>query len=138
MDVNATFMTDSERLEALLADYEVVKGNMNHLFLLVMSAIIFFMQAGFALLEAGNVRVKNVTSILIKNISDMLFGKFLQPHSFLSKRPGGVTAMHPFCTGFMKVNAFGSNGYCGLSISLELITASTLIHKRIKTVGYIK
>ncbi|XP_059082063.1 putative ammonium transporter 1 [Tigriopus californicus] len=69
-EINANNVT----LVQLLEDYESLKININHFFLIVVSAIIFFMQAGFALLEAGTVRAKNVTSILTKNISDMLIG----------------------------------------------------------------
>lgn len=56
-----------------------LKSNLDHLFLIVMGAIILFMQAGFALIEVGTVRTKNATSILIKNISDMCFGKNFAP-----------------------------------------------------------
>lgn len=46
----------------------------DHFFLLVMGIIIFLMQAGFAFLEAGSVRAKNTTNILIKNFLDACIG----------------------------------------------------------------
>lgn len=36
--------------------------------------MIFFMQAGFALVECGSVREKNATSILMKNLFDACAG----------------------------------------------------------------
>merc|ERR1719431_1028482 len=45
--------------------------NMDHFFLLINSVIIFFMQCGFAFMEAGAVRSKNTVNILIKNWLDM-------------------------------------------------------------------
>ena len=41
---------------------------------LVSTAFIFFMQAGFALVETGCVRQKNAQSILIKNVFDSAIG----------------------------------------------------------------
>ena len=40
-----------------------------------MGALIILMQAGFGFLEAGAVRAKNTTNILIKNYTDLCFGK---------------------------------------------------------------
>ena len=42
--------------------------------LLMAAFLVFFMQAGFGLLEAGFVRVKNTSNILMKNALDASLG----------------------------------------------------------------
>ena len=46
----------------------------NFLWTIVAAVLVFFMQAGFALVEAGLTRAKNVVNILAKNLSDALIG----------------------------------------------------------------
>jgi ammonium transporter, Amt family len=47
---------------------------LDNIWVFIAGALVFFMQAGFALVEAGLTRAKNVVNIFAKNLSDALIG----------------------------------------------------------------
>ena len=53
---------------------EAVQAVMDNLWIFIAGCLVFFMQAGFALLEAGLTRAKNVVNIMAKNVADMVIG----------------------------------------------------------------
>ena len=56
---------------------EALQTNMNFLWVAICAALVFFMQAGFAMLESGMVRSKNAINVIMKNYTDMCFGALL-------------------------------------------------------------
>jgi Amt family ammonium transporter len=53
---------------------EEIIFSINTLWVLIAAALVFFMQAGFALVEAGLTRSKNTANILMKNLMDFVIG----------------------------------------------------------------
>lgn len=53
---------------------EEIIFSINTLWVLIAAALVFFMQAGFALVEAGLTRSKNSANILMKNLMDFVIG----------------------------------------------------------------
>ena len=49
-------------------------SSVNTIWVLLGAAMVFFMQAGFSLCEAGFTRAKNTGNILMKNLMDFCIG----------------------------------------------------------------
>jgi Amt family ammonium transporter len=53
---------------------DLVQTHANYMWTLVAAALVFFMQAGFALVETGFTRAKNAINIMMKNLMDFSLG----------------------------------------------------------------
>jgi Amt family ammonium transporter len=53
---------------------DMVQNHANYLWTLIAAALVFFMQAGFAMVEAGFTRAKNAINIMMKNLMDFSIG----------------------------------------------------------------
>ncbi|ERG98830.1 MAG: ammonia permease, partial [Haloquadratum sp. J07HQX50] len=58
----------------LQLDPSAIASGVNNVWILTVCFLIFFMQPGFALLESGQVRAKNVGNVLMKNMTDWTLG----------------------------------------------------------------
>lgn len=56
------------------AEVDPVQVNLDNVFVLLCAALVIFMQAGFALVEAGLTRAKSVANIMMKNLMDFCAG----------------------------------------------------------------
>jgi len=56
------------------ADLEKMQTNLNVVWTAVAAFLVFFMQAGFAMVESGFTRAKNTVNIMMKNLMDFSFG----------------------------------------------------------------
>ncbi|MEJ2048726.1 MAG: ammonium transporter, partial [Calditrichota bacterium] len=58
---------------ALIAINQSLQNNINIVWTCVAAFLVFFMQAGFALVESGFTRAKNTVNIMMKNLMDFAF-----------------------------------------------------------------
>ncbi|MGN0976263.1 MAG: adenylate cyclase, partial [Gemmiger sp.] len=54
--------------------FDAVSGQVFAVWFLIGAALVFWMQAGFAMVEAGFTRAKNTGNILMKNLMDFCIG----------------------------------------------------------------
>ena len=63
-----------ESLDAAIAS---VHGDMSALWIILCAILVFFMQAGFTLVEVGFSRAKNAGNIIMKNVMDLAIGSIM-------------------------------------------------------------
>jgi Amt family ammonium transporter len=61
-------------LPLIIQDTAAIEGDMGMLWMLLSGILVFFMQAGFTLVESGMTRSKNAVNIAMKNILDICIG----------------------------------------------------------------
>ncbi|MFZ5429959.1 MAG: ammonium transporter [Bacteroidota bacterium] len=70
-------MEENITLDSMAGSVMDLAMSIDTLWVLIASALVFFMQAGFALVEAGFTRQKNTVNIMTKNIIDFSLGSLL-------------------------------------------------------------
>ncbi|MBW2643797.1 MAG: ammonium transporter [Deltaproteobacteria bacterium] len=65
---------DPLTLESNKAAIDLVQSHADYVWTLIAAALVFFMQAGFALVECGFTRAKNAINIMMKNLMDFSIG----------------------------------------------------------------
>lgn len=72
------FMEAQETIDSLNSGkLNELSTGINTVWMLLAAMLVFFMQPGFALVEAGFTRMKNTANILMKNLVDFMFGALL-------------------------------------------------------------
>ncbi|MDA3786038.1 MAG: ammonium transporter, partial [Deltaproteobacteria bacterium] len=61
-------------IENNAAAIALVQDHANYLWTLIAAALVFFMQAGFAMVESGFSRAKSAVNIMMKNLMDFSMG----------------------------------------------------------------
>ncbi|MBN1125977.1 MAG: ammonium transporter [Sedimentisphaerales bacterium] len=70
----AALASETAELDPISAAKEEIQNNINIVWTCVAAFLVFFMQAGFAMVEAGFTRAKNAVNILMKNLMDFSIG----------------------------------------------------------------
>mmetsp|Transcript_52025 Transcript_52025/g.113195 ORF Transcript_52025/g.113195 Transcript_52025/m.113195 type:complete len:462 (+) Transcript_52025:102-1487(+) len=65
VQLEALIQSQNDQIESMQSDYN---ESLDTIWMLLAAALVFFMHAGFSLLEAGSVRFKNTQNILAKNL----------------------------------------------------------------------
>ena len=65
---------DNTNISDAMKAAEAVQTNLNIVWTLIAGILVFAMQAGFALVEAGLTRAKNTSNIMMKNVMDFVIG----------------------------------------------------------------
>ncbi len=117
-----------------LSEAAAVQAVLDNIWVLVAGILVFFMQAGFALVEAGLTRAKNVVNILAKNTSDMVIGGlafFCVGYAFAFGGGNKVLGTDGFFLSGLDKFSIGGSGVLNLSTStfffFQVVFAGTAV-----------
>lgn len=86
----------------IIQDTAAIEGDMGMLWMLLSGILVFFMQAGFTLVESGMTRAKNAVNIAMKNLLDICVGSLTFWFVGYSLMYGDTTNGWFFWGGFMQ------------------------------------
>lgn len=128
------------------AEVTALQDNLNIVWTLVAAILVFFMQAGFAMVEVGFTRAKNAVNILMKNLMDFSIGSlvfFLVGFGLMfGATDGGWMGTSLFGGGSIVADGGSSWGYTFLIFqTVFAATAATIVSgamaERTKFTGYL-
>lgn len=91
---------ESSALEVINANIAQLKQGLDTVWVLIAAFLVFFMQAGFGMLEAGFIRAKNTCNILTKNFLDFCMaslGFFVIGYALMFGDGNGFCGIKGFC-----------------------------------------
>jgi Amt family ammonium transporter len=98
-----------------------VQAILDNIWIFIAGCLVFFMQAGFALVEAGLTRAKNVVNIFAKNMADAIIGIlafFATGYAFAFGGGNDFFGTEGFfLQGFGDIEALGGSGVGNLSVT---------------------
>ncbi|MBN1558091.1 MAG: ammonium transporter, partial [Lentisphaerae bacterium] len=136
----------AEAADAVAAVREELQVNINIVWTCVAAFLVFFMQAGFAMVESGFTRAKNAVNILMKNLCDFSIGSlafFLVGFGLMfGVAKGGVIGTNLFGIGEVVKEGGAAWGYTFLIFqTVFAATAATIVSgamaERTKFTGYL-
>ncbi|MCW5979395.1 MAG: ammonium transporter [Bryobacteraceae bacterium] len=131
--------------EELKTAIDAVQTHANILWTIMAAALVFFMQAGFAMVEGGFTRAKNSGNIMMKNMLDACMGAlafWAIGFGFMFGASNGITGWSHFLTSFDNTAPEGQWGYTFWMFQVVFAaTAATIVSgamaERTKFAGYI-
>lgn len=99
---------------------------MDHMWLVLCGALVMFMQAGFAMVESGCCRQKNVQNILLKNLTDVAVGTLGWWATGYAFAYGGPYDDAGYRTTFVGTDSFFGSGFLEYKDDQFVPTASML------------
>ncbi len=109
---------DSTTVAHAVASCAETATGLNTVWMLLAAMLVFFMQPGFALVEAGFTRTKNTVNILMKNFVDFMIGSLLY-----------------WFVGFGIM--FGTGGFAGMPNFFDIDSMSKIIHNGLPIAGFL-